>query len=168
MKKCIIPGSFDPITEGHMQLIRSSASLFDEVFVVILCNSEKKGGFFTSEERLMIANAAIDALKCDGITNVSAVCYSGLTTDAAVELGAEYLVKGVRNLTDFSYEYELSQITRRFNDSLKTIFIPADAELSPVSSTYIRELIKYGKLDSPDFAKGTSELIRCLYLKKHS
>ncbi len=166
MKNCIIPGSFDPITAGHMSIVRTCASLFDNVFVVILNNSEKKSGMFTPDERLEIANAAIEHLANEEITNVKAVLYEGLTTDAALKCGAEYVVKGVRNPVDFSYEYELSQITRRFESSLKTIFLPSDIEYAPVSSTYVRELIKYGRFDSSDFAEGTVGLIKEIYETK--
>ena len=160
MKSCIIPGSYDPVTRGHAELFKVASGLFSKVYVVILSNSEKKSGMFSGEERLEIMRAMADELSIQGYTNVVPVLFSGLTTDAARELGAEYLVKGVRNTADFAYEYDLSQITRRFDPSLKTVFIPSDAELACVSSTYLRELIKYGKWDSEDFAVGTADVIK--------
>ena len=163
MKNCIIPGSFDPVTKGHTELFRVASKMFDKVFAVILVNSEKKSGMFTSDEKLKILNSAIDTLKNEGICNVEAVLFSGLTTDSAIQLNADYIVKGVRNATDFSYEYDLSQISRRFAPNLETVFIPSKAESACVSSTYVRELIKFGKWDSDDFAEGTSEVIREIY-----
>ncbi len=160
MKSCIIPGSFDPVTAGHTALFETAAELFDHVYPVILVNAEKKGGFFTGEQRLSIMNAAADAMRARGITNITPKLYSGLTTDAARELGARYIVKGVRNTADFAYEYELSEISRRFDPSLETVLLPSRAEFTCVSSTYVRELIRYGKFDSEDFADGTRELIR--------
>lgn len=166
MKNCIIPGSFDPVTKGHIELFKTASMLFDRVYVVILVNSEKKSGMFTSEERLDIMNAAIERLKMSGITNVEAVLFSGLTTDAALNLGASFIAKGVRNISDFAYEYDLCEISRRFESSLETVFLPSKAEFACVSSTYVRELIKYGRFDSPDFADGTSEIIKTLYKSK--
>ena len=168
MKSCIIPGSFDPVTKGHISLFESAARVFDKVYVVILVNSEKKGGMFTYDERLIILKNAVEALIDKGISNIEAVMYSGLTTDAAKCLGAQFIVKGVRNITDFAYEYDLSEISRRFEPSLETVFLPSKAEFSCVSSTYVRELIKYGRFDSGDFADGTAELIAELYKNKQA
>ena len=160
MKVCIIPGSFDPVTKGHTELFKAAAKLFDKVYAVILVNSEKKSVFFTPEQRLHILKAAVDRINGECGGNVEAVLYSGLTTDCAIELGASHIVKGVRNTNDFAYEYDLAQISKRFAPSLETVFIPSSPSLACVSSTYVRELIKYGKLDSPDFADGTTELIK--------
>lgn len=159
MKNCIIPGSFDPITAGHVSLFETASGIFDNVYPIILTNAEKKSGFFTAEQRLALMCAAVESMKKRGITNITPQLYSGLTTDAAKHFNAKYLVKGVRNAADFTYEYELSEISRRFDSSLETVFLPSRAELCCVSSTYVRELIRYGRLDSSDLADGTSELI---------
>lgn len=160
MKSCIIPGSFDPVTAGHTALFEAAGEIFDCVYPVILVNAEKKSGLFTAEQRLCLVEAAVSAMRERGITNVIPRLYSGLMTDAARELGAKYIVKGVRNTADFAYEYELSEISRRFDPSLLTVLLPSRAELACISSTYVRELIRYGKLDSEDLADGTHELIR--------
>lgn len=162
MKNCIIPGSYDPVTLGHTEMFKTASEIFDTVYVVILSNSEKKSGMFSGKERLEIMSAAIEELKSDGYVNIKAVLFTGLTTDCARELDAKYLVKGVRNASDFTYEYDLSQITKRFDPTLKTVFLPCDASLSCVSSTYVRELIKYGRWDSGDFAKGTPDIIKSI------
>ena len=160
MKKCIIPGSYDPVTKGHVELFKIASGMFSKVYVVILSNSEKKNGMFSGKERLEIIEAMTSELRSQGYSNIEPILFDGLTTDAARDLGAEYLVKGVRNTADFAYEYDLSQLTRRFDPALKTVFIPSNAELACVSSTYLRELIKYGKWDSEDFADGTTDIIR--------
>ena len=165
MRNCIIPGSYDPVTKGHISLFETAAKMFDNVYPVILVNSAKAGGMFTYEERFEILSAAINAMKSRGISNVSAKMFSGLTTDAAKEYGCDFIAKGVRNLTDFAYEYDLSQITLRFEPDIETILLPSRADLSCVSSTYVRELIKYGSFESNDFAEGTTELIRKYYSK---
>lgn len=160
MKKAMIPGSFDPVTRGHMSIVRTAAEIFDEVYVVILANAEKVDGMFTREERMELLCAAVDEMKLEGITNVHAETFDGLTTDAALNFGCGVLVKSARNSVDFEYEASLAQITREFEPSLKTLIIPALPEDAHISSTYIRERIKYGRLDGNDFAPGTVELIR--------
>lgn len=163
MKNCIIPGSFDPVTAGHVSLFETAAKLFDRVYPVILVNSEKSGGLFTYEQRFEILKAAVDKMHENGTSNVEAVLFKGLTTDAALELDSRFIVKGVRNLTDFAYEYDLSQITLRFEPSVETVLLPSRADLACVSSTYVRELIKYSRFDSDDFAEGTTDLIKKFY-----
>ena len=107
----IVPGSFDPLTAGHADVIKTAASLFDEVKVVVLVNSEKTGTF-TPEERLTVARAAVERMKEDGVTNVTAHLCSGLTADAAREFGAAFVVKGLRSAGDFDYEFGMAEITR--------------------------------------------------------
>ncbi len=141
MKKAMITGSFDPITVGHIDLIRRAALLFDEVYVVVFANTEKKSGMFTPDERLLLCKAAIGGLNLNG---VSAVKFDGLTSDIARALGVSCLVRGARSGSDFDYEYELANIMRRFDGELETIVLPAAPELSMISSTYARDLIRYG------------------------
>ncbi len=160
MKKiAIVPGSFDPLTAGHADVIRTASSLFDEVKIVVLANSGKTG-MFTPEERLRIARAAVEKMKeDDGIGNVSAHVFPGLTADAAKELGASFVVKGLRSAADFDYEFGMAEITRRFDGGLTTVFLPSKPEFIHVSSTYVREIIKYGKGDDRAFAPGTKDVI---------
>lgn len=165
-KSAIVPGSFDPVTSGHIEVIRAASAIFDQVFVVILNNAEKKSGFFTPDERLKILKAALSDMKKSGMTNISAILYDSLTSDAAHDLNAGFIVKGVRSQLDFQYEFELSEIMRRFDSSLQTIWIPSSPENVCISSTYIRELIKYGLFDNNAFASGTSEVIREICIKK--
>ncbi len=160
MKKAIIPGSFDPITKGHISIIRAAAEMFYEVYVVILANTEKSRGMFLKEERLSILNAAVEELKRDGVDNVYTAIYDGLTTDAALKFNCDILVKSVRNFSDFEYELNLADITQKFDSNLQTIFIPALPSERHISSTYIRERIKYGRFDGDDFAPGTVNIIR--------
>ena len=158
MKIAVVSGSFDPITAGHMDVVRAAAGIFDEVHVVIVANGEKSHGMFAPADRLRIAARAVQSYK-----NVCAAVHSGLLSDYCASVGAKYLVRGVRNGTDFAYEYDLAAIMRRFDPELETVFLPAPPERACVSSTYVRELLKYGcPLDGavPD---GCAALVRELY-----
>lgn len=144
MKKAIVTGSFDPITSGHEDLIRRAAAMFDEVIIVIVANTEKRSGMFRAEDRLAFAEKVAEALTAEGAGTVKAVLFGGLTSDAAHMLNAEFIVRGVRNASDFDYEYGLANIMKRFDPKLETVFLPSDPTLSCVSATYVRELVKYG------------------------
>ena len=138
-RTAMITGSFDPVTSGHLDLVRRSAVMFDEVWVVILANTEKKSGLFAPDERLELVNAAIA-----GIPNAHAMVYGGLTSDAAEQIGASVIVRGARNATDFDYEYTLSLIMKRFAPHIETILLPTAPEYAAISSTYVRDLLKFG------------------------
>ena len=138
-RTAMITGSFDPVTSGHLDLVRRSAAMFDEVWVVILANTEKKSGLFAPDERLELVNAAIA-----GIPNTHAMVYGGLTSDAAEQIGASVIVRGARNATDFDYEYTLSLIMKRFAPHIETVILPTSPEYAAISSTYVRDLLKFG------------------------
>lgn len=149
----IIPGSFDPATLGHVDIISRAAEIFDTVFPVVLVNGEKNG-MFSPEERLEILKCA-----CRNIRNADCRIFRGLTSDFAKSIDARWLVKGARNATDFDYESGLAQIMKKFDSSLETVILPASPELSYMSSTYARERIKYG-CELSDFADSeTAKLI---------
>jgi len=141
MKTAIITGSFNPITSGHVDLILRSSKMFDRVYLVIVFNTEKSGGAFSPEDRLTLAKMAIDSLP---VNNVEALLHSGLTSDIARDLGAKFIVRGARNASDFDYEYDLSLIMKRFDPELETVILPADPTKTMISSTYVRDLLKYG------------------------
>jgi len=143
----MLTGSFDPVTAGHVDLLRRAAGMFDIVYAAIMSNGEKDSagsGAFTYEERLAILNAACDSLADEGIRNVRPEICVGLSSEYAAQRGITYIVRGVRNAADFDYEYGLAGIMKRFDAGLETVFLPADPVLSCVSSTYVRELLKYG------------------------
>lgn len=141
MKKAILTGSFDPVTSGHADLIVRASRMFDHVTVVIVGNTEKSRGAFTLDERLELMKLTINAMP---INNVDAILFGGLTSDIAHEIGAKFIVRGARSATDFDYEYNLSLIMKRFDSELETVILPTSPNLSAISSTYIRDLLKYG------------------------
>lgn len=140
MRRAVITGSFDPVTSGHLDLIRRAADIFDEVYAVIVFNAEKKSGMFSPEDRLKLLECAISELR----ENVHADMFSGLTSDYIHSVGAKFIVRGARNATDYDYELGLSLIMKRFDSEFETIILPSSPSLSAVSSTYVRELLKYG------------------------
>ena len=143
MRIAVCPGSFDPITVGHLDLIERAARIFDQVIVCVAINGEKRT-MFTNEERLAMASAAVKHLP-----NVTAELSEGLLADFARERGACALVKGARNGIDFDWEYQLAQINRDLVPELDTILLPARPCHVHISSTMVRDMIRYHqKLDS--------------------
>lgn len=144
----MLSGSFDPVTAGHADLIARAARMFDLVYVAVMSNGEKDSaghGMFSYAERLSILEAACRSLADEGITNVRAELCEGLASEYAAARGVRYIVRGVRSAADLDYEYSLAAIMRRFDASLETVLLPARPELGCISSTYVRELLKYGQ-----------------------
>ena len=137
-KVAVVTGSFDPVTSGHLDLITRAARLFDDVWVAISANAEKKN-LFPADER-----AALVRLAVADLPNVRVALCGGLVSDFLHEKNAHILVRGARNTTDFDYEYDLSCIMRRFDPDFETVILPTDPALSAISSTYVRELLRYG------------------------
>ena len=138
MRTVVCPGSFDPITLGHLDVIRRAAACFDQVWVCISPNAEKRNQMFTPEQKLQLVQAAIADLP-----NVQAELYPGLLADYAVSHGANVIVRGVRNATDFDVEYQLGLINRSIYPELETLLMPASAEYQHFSSSMAREMIRY-------------------------
>ena len=165
----MITGSFDPVTSGHADLIRRAAGMFDFVYVALMSNGEKDSaahGMFTYEERLSLLEAACADLAGEGITNVKAEVCVGLSSAYAAERGIRYIVRGVRCASDFDYEYSLAAIMKRFDSRLETVMLPADPSIACISSTYVRELIKYGHPIGDAMPKSAAHLAVSLYAKK--
>lgn len=143
MRIAVCPGSFDPITVGHLDLVERAARIFDEVILCVSMNGEKRS-MFTPEQRLAMARAAVAH-----IPNAKAELWEGLLADFARERGACALVKGARGSTDFDWECQLAQINRDLEPALDTIIFPARPEHGHISSTMVRDMIRYHqKLDS--------------------
>ena len=140
MKTAIYPGSFDPVTLGHLDIIRRAAACFDQVYVCVMVNAEKKNPMFTPEERLELIRRSVA-----DIPNVKAELWSGLLADYAVERQSRILVKGLRHATDFDQEYQMAAINKGLLPDLETVFLPASAGYQHFSSTMVREMIRYGQ-----------------------
>ena len=137
MKIAIYPGSFDPITLGHLDIIRRAALCFDKVFVCVMDNCDKKSHMFPAEKRLEMLRRSVEELP-----NVEAELYRGLLADYAREKGGHVIVKGLRNATDFDLEYQMAAINRGIWAELETVFLPASVEYQHFSSTMVREMIR--------------------------
>ena len=140
MKIAVCPGSYDPITLGHADVIRRAAALFDKVYVCVMSNGEKDRGMFPPQRRLELARLAVRDLP-----NVEAELWMGLLADYARERGAGYLVKGVRNEDDFRWEYQMTWINESLLPELETVLLPAAPRFVWFSSTMAREMIRYGQ-----------------------
>ena len=138
MKIAIYPGSFDPITLGHLDIIRRGAACFDKLYVCVMVNCEKKLPMFTPERRLELIRHSVAH-----ISNVEVENWSGLLADYARAKNAHILVKGVRNCADFELENQMARINQGICPGLETLLLPASAEFEHFSSTMVREMIRY-------------------------
>lgn len=140
MNIAVYPGSFDPITLGHMDIIRRASRCFDKVLVCVMVNCDKTKPMFSREKRLELIQKSVAEFP-----NVEVELWSGLLADYAVKRDAHVLVKGVRNMTDFDLEMQMARINKGILPTLETVFLPASAEYEHFSSTMAREMIRYGQ-----------------------
>ena len=146
MKTAIYPGSFDPITLGHLNIIKRAAVCFDKLIVCVLVNSEKVNrGLFTPEERADLIRRVVAKLP-----NVEVDCSSTLLAEYARQRRACTLVKGLRAVSDYENELQMALINRKLNPRLETMFLPSSAKYTYVSSSVVKEMARYGA-DLSDF-----------------
>ena len=136
MNKAIFPGSFDPITLGHVDIINRGVTLFDEVIIAIGENSSKNYMFSLEERKQFIEHTFKDNPK------VSVVSYSGLTTEFCKEIGVDFILRGLRNPADFEFEKAIAH-TNRHLSTLETVFLLTSAQTSFISSSIVREIIRF-------------------------
>ena len=140
MKTAIYPGSFDPITLGHLNIIKRAAVCFDKLIVCVMVNSEKVNrGLFTPEERVELISRVVAKLP-----NVEADCSSTLIAEYARQKRACTLVKGLRAVSDYENELQMALINRKLNPRLETMFLPSSAKYTYVSSSMVKEMARYG------------------------
>jgi pantetheine-phosphate adenylyltransferase len=135
----LFPGSFDPFTKGHEDIVLRGLRLFDEVVIGIGNNAVKKRYFPLDVMKEMIEKTF------DSEKNVKVVTYDDLTAHTARELGATFLLRGLRNTTDFEYENGISQVNRYLYEEIETVFLITSPPLAPISSSIIRDLHRYGQ-----------------------
>ena len=139
MTTAICPGSFDPITLGHVDIIRRAAEIFDEVVVCVMHNAAKKSPMFTLEEKLSMARRAVEEYP-----NVRVDSYDGLLTEYVRRYDKPVVVKGLRAASDFDYEFQMNMINKRLNPSVETMFLTASERYTFLSSSIVREVAQYG------------------------
>ncbi|MBT6746822.1 MAG: pantetheine-phosphate adenylyltransferase [Flavobacteriales bacterium] len=136
-KVAVFPGSFDPITKGHESIIKRASLLFDKIVVAIGVNSSKKY-MFSLEQRIRFCEATFNE------SNISIDTYEGLTIDYCTNIGARYLLRGLRTSADFEYESGIAQMNKAMKSETDTIFMLTPPELSAISSTIVRDILKNG------------------------
>lgn len=158
MLRAIYPGSFDPVTNGHIDIIKRAVAISDELIVGVLQN-KAKSPLFSVEERVIILREVTKNLK-----NVKIIPFEGLLIDFAAQMDAKVIVRGLRAITDFEYELQMSQTNRKLNADIETLFLTTSLEYSFLSSTTVKEVASFGGDISqfvPDFvAEKVTEKIR--------
>lgn len=141
MTKVLYPGSFDPMTRGHMNIVSQASVLFDEVVIAVMHNPLKKSGLFTLEERIEIIKELYDK-----INNVKVIIGSGAAVDVAILNDCKAIIRGLRSLSDYDYEVSLQQINKEISDNkVNTICLFADREYQFVSSSMVKEVFNLNK-----------------------
>ena len=135
MKTAVFPGSFDPITIGHQDIIERVLPLFDKIIVAIGINSSKKY-HFTLEQRMEFIQ-----LTFNNNPKIEVVTYTGLTIDFCKSVGADYTLRGIRNSSDYLYENSIAQMNKAMNSTVETLFIPTIPEFAAINSTIVRDII---------------------------
>lgn len=137
-KKVICPGSFDPVTYGHIDIITRASKMFDEVVVGVLKNAAKTPSF-TTEERIELLKEATE-----GLSNVEIVGFDGLLANYAKEQGITAIVKGLRAVSDFEYEFQQALTNKKLNPNLETVFLTCNAEFMYLSSSMVKQVAALG------------------------
>lgn len=145
MKRAIYPGSFDPVTLGHLNIIKRAAAIFDELIVLVCVNSSKNSGMFSPEERVELIRKVTE-----GLPNVKVDCCSELVADYARRHRAKVLVKGLRAVSDYEAEIQLAMVNAKLYPKLDTVFLHSSPKYAYLSSTVVKEMARYGA-DLSDF-----------------
>uniref|UniRef100_UPI0035CC49D4 pantetheine-phosphate adenylyltransferase n=1 Tax=uncultured Sphingomonas sp. TaxID=158754 RepID=UPI0035CC49D4 len=134
----VYPGTFDPVTLGHMDIIRRGAKLFDSLVIGVTTNAAKSPMFSLAERLAMVEREVA------GIDGVSVIAFDSLLMEFAAAQGASTVLRGVRGVTDFEYEYQLTGMNRAIDDTIETVFLMADVSLQPIASKLVKEIALYG------------------------
>ena len=138
MKTAVFPGSFDPVTLGHLDIIERSATIFDKVYVSILNNSAKAPLFSTQERKELLLRVT------KHLTNVEIDTFSGLLADYVSDKKIDVIVKGIRSASDFDYEFQMALINKTLDGGVETLFLPTNPKYMAIHSGYVKEVAAYG------------------------
>jgi pantetheine-phosphate adenylyltransferase len=157
-RTAVCPGTYDPVTNGHLDIITRAANVFEEVVVgVVNQPTRKESTLFSAEERAAFIG---DAVGRNGLANVRVEIFSILVVDLARELGATAIVKGLRAISDFEYEFEMNQLNRKLAPDIESIYIIASPDYSFLSSTGVKEMATFGGDVSDLVPPGVAEALR--------
>ncbi|MBE5072750.1 pantetheine-phosphate adenylyltransferase [Erythrobacteraceae bacterium E2-1 Yellow Sea] len=145
----IYPGTFDPITLGHADIIRRGSKLVDKLIIGVTTNPSKNP-MFSNEERLAMVEREVAAL---GISNVEVVGFNALLVKFARKQGANVLIRGLRAVADFEYEYQMAGMNQKLDDEIETVFLMADVSLQPIASKLVKEIAIFGGDITPFVSK---------------
>lgn len=161
MTKVLYPGSFDPMTKGHMNIVEQASDLFDEVIIAVMQNPLKKSGLFTLEERMEIIKELYQRMN-----NVKVISASGAAVDVALLNECKAIIRGLRSLSDYDYEVQLQQMNKEISDNkVNTICLFADKEYQFVSSSMVKEVLNLNK----DISRYVDPIVReRMLVKKRS
>ena len=161
----VYPGTFDPITLGHMDIIRRGAKLVDEMIIGVTTNPSKDP-MFSDSERMAVVEREVAAM---GIDNVRVVGFNALLMKFAERMNATVIVRGLRAVADFEYEYQMAGMNQQLNADIETVFLMADVSLQPIASRLVKEIASYGgdisKFVTPAVRAEVEERVRNLGLK---
>jgi pantetheine-phosphate adenylyltransferase len=136
----VYPGTFDPITQGHADIIRRGAKLVDKLIIGVTTNPSKNP-MFTPDERIAMVEREVAAL---GIANVTVIGFNALLMRFAEKQGANVIIRGLRAVADFEYEYQMAGMNQQINDGIETVFLMADVCLQPIASKLVKEIAQFG------------------------
>jgi len=139
VRTALCPGTYDPVTVGHLDIISRCARTFEKVFVAVVNDAFRKQPLFSAEERVWFLEDSTSHLP-----NVSVVILEGLVVEKAHEVGADALVKGLRAVTDFEYEFQMAQLNKKLDPDLETVYLMASPEYSFLSSSGVKEIARFG------------------------
>ena len=139
MRRAICPGSFDPVTNGHIDIFERASLMFDEIIISVFNNPGKTQGMFTMDERVAMLKEATKH-----ITNAKVTCFSGLLNEYCKQQNTKFIVRGLRAFSDFEYEFQRALLIKKIDHELETVFIMTNAQYSFLSSSGVRELAVFG------------------------
>lgn len=162
MRRAICPGSFDPVTNGHLDIFERASQMFDEIIISVFYNPEKEKAMFSMDERVEMLRMATAH-----IPNAKVTCFSGLLNEFCRQEKAPFIVRGLRAFSDFEYEFQRALLIKKIDNNLETVFIMTNANYSFLSSSGVRELATFGGCIHGLVPDSVEKRIKELLAEKH-